>query len=328
MEEKKEFQEFCSLMEEAVRRRFPKEVTVEIRRILKNNSLELDSLVILQKRETISPNFYLQLYYGEYQRGKTVDALAEQIEESYYQALESEENLELDLSYISCAGKIIFRLVSYERNAELLQKVPYKRFLDMAVTFHILLRKDAEGIGSVRITNSLLALWDLDVEALFLLARENTERIFPKQMCSMFSMMEQIFNLDDRNKPEQDDIAEEVWCETFFGGWEEIRSIGTADEPYVVTNSNGINGAAVILYPNTLKEIGEAFGEDYYLLPSSIHEWLVISASASMGVEEMREMVQEVNTSCVAKEEILSDAVYYYQYHADKLAICSKLSRI
>ena len=95
-----------------------------------------------------------------------------------------------------------------------------------------------------------------------------------------------------------------------------------ADEPYVITNSNGINGASVILYTDILKEIGGFLGEDYYLLPSSIHEMLAIPVSAPMDEKEMHEMVEEVNRSCVVSEEILSDSVYRYDCKAETIRIC------
>lgn len=312
MEDSKDFQEFCNQMLEAVEKRFSDNVKVEIHKVLKNNSLELDGLVILSPKQTLSPNFYLQTYYEKYRNGTDIDTLAKQMEETYYEVLSAGENLELDMSFESCAGKIIFRMISYEKNSELLQKVPFIRFLDMVVIFHILLRQDEEGIGSVRITNQLLESWNLEIEALFALARENTNRIFPKKIYSMSSMMTAILDFEKNG----DNHGVAVTAAT------EDRK--QAEEPYIITNSNGINGASVILYSNALKEIGEFLGEDYYLLPSSIHEMLVIPFHAPMTVEEMYEMVEEVNSSCVVREEILSDSVYQYECKTETIRICKR----
>ena len=296
---------------EAVKCRFPENVKVEIHKVLKNNSLELDSMVILSEEEKISPNFYLQLIYEEYLSGMDIASIAEQIERLYYEALNDGKNMELDMSFENCAEKVIFRLVSYQQNHELLQTVPFIRFLDMAVTFHILLRNDDNGIGSVRITNQLLEAWKLDTQKLFVLARENTMRLFPKRICSMVSMMEKILESEENSA---------AWIAS---GEEEM---GIAGDPYVITNSNGINGAAVILYHGVLAEIGSFFGGDYYLLPSSIHEFLAIPASAPISVREMYEMVREVNAACVAKEEILSETVYRYHCVTETVSICEESS--
>ncbi len=313
MERSKEFQEFCNQMLQAVKERFPEKVKIEIHKVLKNNSTELDGLVILAPEQMLSPNFYLQLCFEEYKKGVDIASLAKQIQEAYYKVLCDGENLDLDMSLESCKERIIFRLVSYERNSLLLPAVPHLRFLDMAVTFHILLRQDEEGIGSVRITNQLSDTWDLDAEALFALAKANTKRIFPQKAYSMTSMMKRLLDFEKNGE-----------SQTGF----DMGSAGLnaqADEPYVITNSNGINGASVILYTDILKEIGSFLGEDYYLLPSSIHEMLAIPASAPMDEKEMHEMVEEVNKSCVVSEEILSDSVYRYDCKADTIRICTDM---
>lgn len=312
MEKSKEFQEFCNQMLEAVKMRFPEETKVEIHRVLKNNSLELDSLVILEEKKMMSPNFYLQYYYEEYKNGTEVEVLASQIEELYYEALQSEESLELNMSYEHCRDKIVFRLVSYERNRELLKLIPHIPFLDMVIIFYVLVRSDEEGIGSVRISNRLFKEWGVEIKALFVLARENTMRMFPRKMCGMFSMMDKIleYGIGRRNQD-------------YFG---ELKTTSRCipREPYVITNSKGINGAAVLLYPDTLKEVGAFLGEDYFLLPSSIHEFLAIPVSASIRVEDLYEMVWEVNASCVAKDEILSESVYHYNRKSEMIKICKR----
>lgn len=310
MEERKGFQEFSNQIIKAVKDRFPKETNIEIHKVLKNNSLELDSLVILEADRMMSPNFYLQYYYEEYNRGMEIEEIAQQIEELYYEVLSTEQSLELDMSYENCADKIVFRLVSGEKNTELLKNVPYIPFLDMAVIFYILVRSDEDGIGSIRISNQILKGWGKEVKELFLIARENTMRLFPRKMCSMFSVMNNVaeYGGGRRNSEYFEEISGSEKC--------------IPREPYVITNSNGINGAAVLLYPDTLKEAGAFLENDYYLLPSSIHEWLAVPADISMEADTLHRMVWEVNASCVAKEEILSESVYYYDRNLDTIKIC------
>ena len=99
MERSKEFQEFCNQMLKAVKERFPEKVTIEIHKVLKNNSTELDGLGILAPEQMLSPNFYLQMYFEEYKKGVDIASLAKQIEETYYEVLCDGENLELDMSF-------------------------------------------------------------------------------------------------------------------------------------------------------------------------------------------------------------------------------------
>lgn len=307
MEKDKEYKEFCNRIRKTVKSRFPEQTRVEIHQIMKNNSLELDSLVILNGKDTMSPNFYLQFYYEDYVGGKSIEELADQIESLYYETIRRGEKLQIDMSYAHCEERIVFRLVSYARNEELLHTVPYIRFLDMAVTFHVLFHQDDERIGSVRITNHLLALWKISREELFALARKNSMRLFPEKVCGMYSLMNGLMEAGDKREMMLD--------------LQEVETSREIEEPYVLTNSNGINGATVILYTNTLRELGCSFGEDYYLLPSSIHEWLAIPVSAPMGEKEMVEMVKEVNAYCVAREEVLSDNVYRYDNETETIHI-------
>ena len=83
------------------------------------------------------------------------------------------------------------------------------------------------------------------------------------------------------------------------------------DTMYVLTNDTKVNGAAAILNDDIRQEIAEKVG-DFYMLPSSIHETLIIPKDAGMEFKELEQMVQEVNQTQVAPGERLSDHVYEY----------------
>lgn len=121
-----------------------------------------------------------------------------------------------------------------------------------------------------------LALWDISLEELGILAEENTPRMLPYHISSIESTLNQL---------EMEDIVET----------EALPSVAL----YVLTNSRGINGAACMLYPRVLKEFAESLGEDLIILPSSIHEVLLTPSSVSLPPEELNEMVQAINQSDV-----------------------------
>ena len=89
------------------------------------------------------------------------------------------------------------------------------------------------------------------------------------------------------------------------------------DTMFVLTNDTKVNGAAAILNDDIRQEIAEKVG-DFYMLPSSIHETLIIPKDAGMEFKELEQMVQEVNQKQVAPGERLSDHVY--EYDAKELA--------
>ena len=80
---------------------------------------------------------------------------------------------------------------------------------------------------------------------------------------------------------------------------------------YVATNEQCSLGAAVMRYPDFREKVWGMIGEGFYILPSSIHEVILVPESFGMEPERMQEMVKEINQIGVAPEEVLSDSVYY-----------------
>lgn len=93
---------------------------------------------------------------------------------------------------------------------------------------------------------------------------------------------------------------------------------GEEAKMFVISNEQGINGAAAVLDENLMAKVTEELGEDFYVLPSSIHECIVIPAE-NMDVNELKAMVQEVNDTQVMPQEKLSDQVYQYDQDSHQL---------
>lgn len=287
---KMKYETFSEELQSLLCSKLPQGTQIKIFPVLKNNSLHLDGLIICQKDNPLSPNFYLQDLYQQYLKGNSVNALVDEIIGCWKKTLKQKWGRNLDLSFEGCRRKIVYRLVSASRNKELLEDIPHIPFLDLAVVFYCLVNQDEEGIGSIRISNELMEKWNVSTVDLMTEATRNTPVLFPPKCNPMSSILESmIFHMKEEERQEY------------------VRS-----EPYVLTNSNGINGASVWLYPNQLKNMADFFGKSFYILPSSIHEVLLIAESYDSTEEELISMVREVNGSCVEQDEILSDNIYYY----------------
>ena len=92
---------------------------------------------------------------------------------------------------------------------------------------------------------------------------------------------------------------------------------------YVLSNEQNYFGASVLYYPGALKEISKRFQSDLIILPSSIHEVIVLPVNGKEQFDEMNEMIKEINKDQVADEEVLSDHLYYYNRSTEKLMIPS-----
>lgn len=306
----KEYKEFCKKLKKKLEKRFSDEgCRIELHSIMKNNSVRYDGLVIHSAENSISPNFYVRALYAHYQNGISLDDLVSRIAVQYYEAQYKKEAMDLDVSYENCQNRIIFRLISYEKNKALLEKMPYVSYLDMAVVFYVMVHHDKDGVGSFPVSNALMEVWKVDEEVLMAKASENTRKIFPLKLYNMYHMLGEMIREKAPDKEIESYFSEEIMGEM-------------DDAPIVLTNQSGIHGAAVLLYEETLKAVSDLFQGDFYVLPSSIHEILAVPYSASVSQKEIKEMVIEVNQDCVSADEILSDHVYFYDSQREILEIC------
>lgn len=306
MDKKYSYQEFKCVIAEAVKRSFPGEVDIEIHNVVKNNSVELEGMILVEDGKSVSPDFYLQLYYEEYSKGICIEEIIDDILRKYNETRNQDfGNFNLDIG--NCLDKIVCRLVSFEKNRKLLDEIPYIPFLDMAVVFFCLVIENKDGIGSIRINNKVMDKWGITVKKLYQIAIRNTERLFPKVFCPLTEML--------KNLIEKEDSA---GIYNNSGG----ISLKDVNVPFILTNRTGINGASVVLYPDCLKEIGRTAGMDLFILPSSIHELLVVPDDGRIAAEDLKKMVKEVNVSCVVAEEVLSDMVYHYSAGKNIIEIC------
>lgn len=309
MEEKCSYKKFKDLVLCYVKRKFDTDVNIEIHNVVKNNSFELEGMVIIENGKNISPNFYLQLYYQEYLHGTCIEDIVAQMLKRY-EELQYEDFSNFSMDIESCMDKIVCRLVSYEKNSKLLEDIPHIRFLDLAIIFYCLVTENKDGIGSIRISNKIMENWNMTVKMLYQVAIYNTERLFPKVFCSLQSMLESMLVSGTKEM-----------SEAFYDAYD--YNLQDVKAPFILTNRRGINGAAVMLYPDCLKEIGKMAGDDLYIIPSSIHELIIVPDYIQTHPKELRRMVKEVNTSCVAAEEVLSDMIYKYSVEKNVIEICN-----
>lgn len=131
---------------------------------------------------------------------------------------------------------------------------------------------DDSAIKSITFTNELLDKYGVTKEELHNAAMENSEKIFPAKYYKMNDLV-----------------------------------------PFkVLTNEMGCLGAAALFYPNQMEKIAASLGGNYFVLPSSIHEVLILPDDGNLNYMELEQMVKEVNETTVDRKDQLSNNVYYY----------------
>lgn len=289
------FQEFQDYIAEHVLRGWKENADVEIRKTKKNNGITYQGLFIREMEEVISPCLYLEEFYKDYEKGEDIDTIIKKIHYEYECAMGRAAFYELDATqYERIRDRIVFRLVNYEKNQELLKDCPYILMYDLALTFRWIAHTDSIGISSALITYQQLRVWNVSVEEILLAARENTKRLFPPRIVNMDTI------LDEMGRG--------------------AVSLTRDRTIYVMTNEQQVNGATVLVYEGILHTFGRQIDEDFYVLPSSVHELILVPVSEFPEPDCLVEMVKEANRSITSPVDMLSDSVYYYNRKAERLS--------
>ena len=187
--------------------------------------------------------------------------------------------------------RIIFRLVNRKANHHLLTKIPHIDYLDLAVTFVCLLSVRDSGDATILINSSHLEKWQLSADDLLATAKQNTPRLLPWEMSNMTDILQELSTPDDDLIPRPQELSYPM---------------------YILTNRIRLHGAGCILYDGLLPSLAKTLGDDLYIIPSSIHEVILIQKRDLGDVSELNNMIREVNLTQLSHDEILSN--HYYTY--------------
>ena len=233
---------------------------------------------------------HIQDLLGEYNKKDDIETIVQEVISRYNRSLEAaSEVYQLDFELEQCRNRVIYRLMSRERNQKLLDGTPYIPFLDMAITFHIVVSLNKRYVQTIRISEKIQKRWGVSVEQLLKMASANTENILPLEITSLDKMVEKYINVEKRPPKHPQDL-----------------------DMIVITNCIGIYGAAAILYKDLMQSLADELNCDLYVVPSSVHEMIVIPAEDKELYEMLSSLVKEVNTQCVDPDEILADRVFIY----------------
>ena len=301
-----EFMNFTTLVREEVERRTGDNYRVRLNDVRKNNGVVLRGLTVMQDDSNISPTIYLNNYYEEYANGRaTLVNVVNDVMDTYHRnKVNQSVDMRYFLNYESVQQRIIYKLVNTEKNRELLEDVPHIEFLDLSIVFQCMVAQEEFGTASILIHNVHMKLWDVSVENLYQAAKENTQRLQEYEIKSMADVLCEIMREEDPENADSEDLAEEF---------------PDSVPMYVLSNKNRVEGAVCILYPDLVRDFAEAIGSSFYIIPSSVHEVLLLPAGHDGESEEIKSMIREINDTQVSKEEILSYSLYFYDREERKI---------
>ena len=267
-----------------------------------NNGTEQTGIDIRKEQGEEMAHLCLDAYYEQYLAGMTVEEAARDIWDIFNSFEQSGVSEGLLNDFEKVKNKVVFSLVNYGMNKEQLESMPYVSYLDLAILFYVLLDRTENGERTAVITNKELAAWGTTKEELLRLARQNTPRLYMAEVNSLNDVMKS-FVKDKKSK----DFFDE------FIGEEELPL-------YVLSNRHNVKGAAVILYDGLLKEMSKVLGHDLLILPSSVHEVLVMAYDKTMDFLSIRDMVEHINEVEVPVCDVLSNQIYRYNREKDQVS--------
>lgn len=282
--------EFAQKVCRAVGEELGAKYNVELKEVRKNNGVMLHGLLISSGEGNVVPTIYLEHFFRVYEEGMTFGEIIRRLLEVHGQDVPARNiDMEFFRSYEKVCDRICYRLIGRAGNEELLKDIPFVDFLDMAICFFYAYKGESLGEGSIMIHNSHMEMWKCGVADLMERAQQNTPKLFPWQCCTMEEVLREVTD----KKLQEELLTKEV----------PMR---------VLSNHQRMNGAVCLIYQGVMEKLAEEHQADLYILPSSIHEVILLPDSGKENPDDLKSMIVQVNRTQVAPEEVLSDSLYRY----------------
>ncbi len=274
---------------------------VEVKETRKNNGIIRHGLLVSPEGQTVVPAIYLETLLEAYKSGAPFgDIVQKLLDICHEESLKGQVDMGFFRSFEQVRDRICYRLIGKKENEGLLEEIPHIEFLDLAICFYYAYHGEEMGDGTILIYNSHMEMWETCTAELSSLAGRNTRRLFPWVCQGLGEVLKEME--DSGPGTDMEDLADAPCMEVPMK---------------ILTNNRRTHGAACILYPGVLDGVAQEMGSDFFILPSSVHETILLPDTGNEDYEKLRGMIREVNSTQVAPEEVLSDTLYRYD-RADK----------
>ncbi|MBQ6017941.1 MAG: hypothetical protein IJL19_08680 [Clostridiales bacterium] len=279
---------------------------LELRKVPKVNTC-LTGVVIKPKEKCsfCGPTFYMERMYDQYKNCESFEKVMAN------QAIYLEESLKylpkdiLELDLASIKDKIVFQVVNTKENREMIALCPHRNFMDLTVVYRAITNVDDEGVSGFLITNDIAKAEDLTEKALYAMAKKNTKKLFPFKRERIEETMMRMMKRWGANDKDIDE------------SFPYIDEVPEKERVYVISNQFEFFGANALLYKDVIGDVANSIGTDCYILPSSVHDLVVLSTDIFGESTKLINLVRETNSEHVRTSDRLSDSIYLYSL-ADK----------
>ena len=289
-----DYKSFTEKIVNQLQERMGTEYEIKVTNVTKNNDIQLTGIIMMRESDKVSPTIYLEEPYRRYRNGADIQEIVEGIIDLYREQM---RDINLDIDFFREFGcvrdRIFHKVINYEKNRKLLEDIPHFKWCDLAVVFYYAVDEEVLGRASILIHNSHLVMWGQTTDILYRIAQHNMRKSMPELLIPMQELVEEMTGIKLNRS-------------------EDIKM-------YVLTNRDKLNGASAMLYSEKIGQLADSLQSDLIILPSSVHEVLLVPDEFGRQYDFFRQMVEEVNTTQVEPEEILSFGLY--RYNRDKAQI-------
>ena len=289
-----DYQKFIEEIVNLLQEKMSADYEIKVTHVTKNNDVRLIGVIMMRESDKISPTIYLEEPYRQYRTGVDMQEIVDRIVALYQEQM---RDIDFDIDFFKefeyVRDRIFHKIINYEKNRKLLEDVPHFRWCDLAIVFYYAVEEKGLGRASILIHNNHLVMWEQTTDTLYQIAQRNMRRSMPELLIPMQQLVEDMTGVK-------------------LGQTDRVRM-------YVLTNRDKLNGASALLYSNGIKELADRLQSDLIILPSSVHEVLLLPDDHEQEYDFYRQMVEEVNTTQVEPEEILSYSLYRYNREKEEI---------
>ena len=303
----RDFEGFCKDVERNIGEYLPQDLNVDdirIQTVEKPNLGKRTALSVRLEDQVAAPLIYMDRFYDMYQAGMPEGEVMSRIADETAGALKDipiiPDYMNRIDSWDAVKDHLIIDAMGVSQNRDRLPDIPHRISGDIACVCRI----DAGGTGTILVSSSLSARWNVPENEMFETAISNSMKVRPAELSSMEDLLAEL---------REDEPSGETWNpedpDQFLG---------------VITTKDRVKGACTIFYPDVqekLAELSERVG-DLYIIPSSVHELLAVPARNGAREEDLNQMIHEVNETCVDPVDRLSEFVHKFDSRTKKLT-CS-----
>lgn len=311
-----DYELFLQLVKEDLEKRLGENYLVTLRSIPKNNGVVRDGISVCRRGEQVAPTIYLNDFFREMEQGRPLLDIFDTV----YQLYEENPGLpyldsQVLASYQDIKDRIVYKLINTQANRTMLNYLPHMPFHDMSMVCYLLMEQREQGYVTAMIHKEHLQTWEIQEKELFLTALENTPKLLPPTIQPMSDVLRQLA------KEALGENYQEEMLDALLEGADRQRMESHPVFPtlYVLSNPVGVNGAACMTYPQVIRDFARQLNQDILILPSSIHEVLLVADCENYHYEEMSLLVKNINETEVSVEDRLSNQIYRYHRDIDQI---------